>query len=172
MVVLNDEIKNIPDYRTNDSIGDRLVALVQLEQFMDERTMTTKIFEDLMKIALIARKKNESRICNLASLIMKQSMRYIQKDGLVTVVISSKDYDMLKILKKSSRRLDESKHPPIKKYFEILSDIKNQNNHYIVKFYISSLIKSYQEHGNFSGAFAFKKKGSDVPENKSIATVY
>ncbi len=163
MVVMNNKIKNIPGYLIDDSINNRRVALLQLEQFMDEQTITKEIIEDLIKIILIARRKNEKRIYTLAGLIMKQGLKYIQKDGMIPVSVPLEDIDLLEFLKTSAKKLDDSGQHPSKKFFERLSEIKKENTHFMVKAYIHSLLNSYNERGDFSGAFAFKKKGSSIP---------
>ncbi|MBT4089021.1 MAG: hypothetical protein HN580_09020 [Deltaproteobacteria bacterium] len=152
------DIKYIPEYKTGDSVSNRLVALVMLEQFTDERTMTADIVQDLMKIALMSRYRNEKRIFNMANLMIKQGLRYVQKEGMISIKIPSKDFQLLELLKISAEKLDASEQFPPQKFFNALSRINKQDNHYLVRFFINSLIKSYNERANFTGVLTYKKK--------------
>ncbi len=69
---------NIPEYLSNDSLGDRLVALVRLEQFMDENTFTPGVMADLEAIIETARKADEPKIATIAELILDQSRKYLK----------------------------------------------------------------------------------------------
>lgn len=151
------EIKNIPEYKIGDTISNRLVALVQLEQFADERTMTVKIVEDLMKIALMAKTRKEQRIFEVACLTMKQGLRYVQKNGMVPVTIPQKDLQLLELLKRAANKIDCTEQTLLKRFFSILSDLATQHHHYLVRTYIDSLLRSYHEQGDFSSAFNYRK---------------
>jgi hypothetical protein len=70
---------NIPEYFSDDSMGNRLMALVRLEQFMDENTFTPGVMADLEQVAAIARKAEERRIYTIAELILQQSRKYLKK---------------------------------------------------------------------------------------------
>ena len=67
---------HIPEYDLNDSMANRLVTLVRLEQWLDERTITREIIEDLKKIAELAKENNERRIVTMANLIIDHSRKY------------------------------------------------------------------------------------------------
>ena len=108
------DIKYIPEYKTGDSVSNRLVALVMLEQFTDERTMTADIVQDLMKIALMSRYRNEKRIFNMANLMIKQGLRYVQKEGMISIKIPSKDFQLLELLKISAEKLRKGSAQPEK----------------------------------------------------------
>ncbi|MBU2644695.1 hypothetical protein KKI24_08315 [bacterium] len=73
------EYANIPEYNRNDSVNNRLVALVRLEQFMDEKSFTPGVIDDLETIAETARNAGEARIQTIAELILKQSRKYLTK---------------------------------------------------------------------------------------------
>ncbi len=158
MDAISYEIKNIPDYVKEDTVTDRLVALVLLEQFTDERTMTVDVVQDLIKIALMSVHRKERRIRNMANLMVRQGLRYVQKGGMVSIRLPQEDFQLLELLKTSVEKLDASDPIPLQKFFNILSKVRNQQTHYLIKIFINSLIKNYNEHGNFKGAFNYKKK--------------
>ncbi|NQU62818.1 MAG: hypothetical protein HQ517_00825 [SAR324 cluster bacterium] len=70
---------HIPEYCVDDSMNNRLIALVRLEQFMNEITFTPGVMKDLEAIAVSARKADESRIYTIAELILQQSRKYLEK---------------------------------------------------------------------------------------------
>lgn len=72
------EYANIPEYFSDDSMGDRMGALVRLEQFMDENTFTPGVMADLELIVESARKNNEPKIATIAELILNQSRKYLK----------------------------------------------------------------------------------------------
>jgi len=53
------------------------MALVRLEQFLDENSFTPGVIADLEEVATIARKSNEKRIYTVAELILQQSRKYL-----------------------------------------------------------------------------------------------
>ena len=57
-------------------MNNRLIALVRLEQFMDENTFTPGVRTDLEAIIAAARKADERRIYTIAELILQQSSKY------------------------------------------------------------------------------------------------
>ena len=67
---------NIPEYDLNDTMANRLVTLVRVEQWMDERTITKELIEDLVKIRGLAQENNERRIVSMATLIIDHSRKY------------------------------------------------------------------------------------------------
>lgn len=152
------EIKNIPEYKLEDEVVDRLVALVKLEQFIDERSMTVEIVGDLMKIAMMSWFRNEKRIFNIAKLMVRQGLKYVQEEGKVSMRIPSKDFRLLDSLKTSAEKIDASERYSLQKFFKLLSKIYHEDNHFLVKIYINALIKSYNERGNFTGVFSYRKK--------------
>ena len=72
------DFPNVPEYVTEDSLGDRLVALVRLEQFMNEKTFTPGVMSDLEAIIELARKADEPKIATIAELILNQSRKYLK----------------------------------------------------------------------------------------------
>jgi len=75
---MDPEFKHIPEYDLNDSMKNRLVALVRLEQHLDSRTYTKEIVEDLKKILALAKENNERRIITIASLMIDHSKHYFK----------------------------------------------------------------------------------------------
>ena len=73
------DFPHIPEYDLNDSMNNRLVALVRLEQFLDERTFSVEIIDDLKKIADLAKENNERRIVTIANLIIDHSRKYLRQ---------------------------------------------------------------------------------------------
>lgn len=71
------EYANIPEYASEDSLGDRLVALVRLEQFMDENTFTPGVMADLEDIIEKANRAGDRKIATMAGLILDQSRKYL-----------------------------------------------------------------------------------------------
>jgi len=71
------DYENIPEYCSDDSLNHRLMALVRLEQFLDENSFTPGVIADLEEVATIARKSNEKRIYTVAELILQQSRKYL-----------------------------------------------------------------------------------------------
>lgn len=69
---------HIPDYFLEDSMNNRLVALIRLEQFMDENTFTPGVMADLESIIAAAREADEPRIATIAELILDQSRKYLK----------------------------------------------------------------------------------------------
>ncbi len=60
-------------------MNNRLIALVRLEQFMDENSFTPGVIADLEQVAAIARQADERRIYTIAELILQQSRKYLKK---------------------------------------------------------------------------------------------
>jgi len=60
-------------------MNNRLIALVRLEQFMDENSFTPGVMTDLEAVAAIAREVDERRIYTIAELILQQSRKYLKQ---------------------------------------------------------------------------------------------
>ena len=150
------EIHYIPEYDPEDTLINRLVALVRLEQSTDERSMTVEILQDLMIIALDAWKKNETRIHNIASLILNHSLKYIEKERVVEMKIPLEEFELLKKLKQQAESIDCSSESP-RSFLTKICNINKKNHHFLIKIYIQRLISSYHKNGNFSGVFTFCK---------------
>ena len=73
---MDQQFLHIPEYDLDDTMANRLVTLVRLEQWMDERTITKEIIEDLVKIRDLAKENNERRIVTMANLIIDHSQKY------------------------------------------------------------------------------------------------
>lgn len=73
------EYPHIPEYIPGESLGNRLVALVRLEQFMNEKTFTPGVIKDLEAIIARAHEDGEPRIATIAELILNQSRKYLQE---------------------------------------------------------------------------------------------
>lgn len=73
---MNLEFEHIPEYRTDEVENFRVVALVRLEQFLDETTITPGVIQDLKKIRSTAKQKNEIRLHKVANLILEHCQRY------------------------------------------------------------------------------------------------
>ena len=74
------QITHIPEYNLKENMVNRLCALVRLEQFLDERTITWSVIEDLQKIVEMADERNECRISTVATLILEQYQRYFSEE--------------------------------------------------------------------------------------------
>jgi len=74
--LMDKKFPNIPEYDLNDTMANRLVTLVRVEQWMDERTITKELIEDLVKIRDLAQDNNERRIVSMATLIIDHSRKY------------------------------------------------------------------------------------------------
>ena len=59
-------------------MNHRLMALVRLEQFLDENSFTPGVIADLEEVATLARKANERRIYTIAELILQHSRKYLK----------------------------------------------------------------------------------------------
>lgn len=73
------DYEHIPEYFKDDTMPNRLMALVRLEQFMNEKTFTPGVMADLESIIDDARKVGDSRIETIAELILNQSRKYLVK---------------------------------------------------------------------------------------------
>lgn len=69
---------HIPEYFLDDSMSNRLVALIRLEQFMDENTFTPGVMADLESVITAAREADEPKIATIAELILNQSRKYLK----------------------------------------------------------------------------------------------
>lgn len=59
-------------------MGNRMVALVRLEQFMDEKTFTPGIMSDLEAIIEETQASGEKKLATIARLILDQCQKYKQ----------------------------------------------------------------------------------------------
>jgi len=60
-------------------LGNRLVALVRLEQFMDENSFTPGVMADLEAIIQEAAASGETKIEIVAGLILNQCRKYLNQ---------------------------------------------------------------------------------------------
>lgn len=157
------QIKHIPEYDPHDSLADRLSALVRLEQFLDERTVTLNIIKDLESIIQVAEKSqesNEKRVSTIATLILNQYQRCFSDNNKKIITLSSIEFQYLQNLKRLAKTINLNNQVCVHNFLTTLKKATKACPHEIIEAYAYSLLKSYEQKKNFSNVFDYKIKSS------------
>jgi len=153
------QIIHIPEYDSQGSLADRLSALVRLEQFLDERSVTLNIIKDLQGIIQTAdesEESNEKRISTIATLILNQYQRYFNEKNKKVITLKTTEFQYLQNLKMLSKTIDLNNQESVNNFLGTLKRATKACPHDVIEAYVYSLLKSYQEHQDFSHAFDYK----------------
>jgi len=150
-------IHHIPEYHPDDTLNNRLAALVRLEQFLDEKTMTSEILAELQTIARYAKEQGERRISTLAELIIQQTRTYLPTPGRLRLTLNAADFRLLETLRQTALEVNQSGPLASTRFLHDLRRMAGEPHPPIIKAFIGSLLKSHRERADFSGVFDYRR---------------